>query len=212
MISTTQRREHLPRQWRRRSSNTPKRRVLLHGPICPIPMRCRETCPTLVCACMGIHYLRPLLARRYRLAAATSCVPFSARSFLVHGETSAAAARRWTAGTPLLVRGRCSPSEVLPRLPITRASFCLSHSSHRISSSTAFTSCCRLPPSVALPPRFFSHLLSLPSLLHSHFFFPFTPFLTYHLASISSSCFALVPTSCISSSVSIYTSTFVINY
>lgn len=61
-------------------------------------------------------------------------VPFSARSFLVHGETSAAAARRWTAaGTPLLVRGRCSPSEVLPRLPITRASFCLSHSSLRLS-------------------------------------------------------------------------------
>lgn len=52
---------------------------------------------------------------------------FSVRSFLVHGETSAAAARRWTAaGTRLLVQGRCSPSEVLPRLPITRASFCLS--------------------------------------------------------------------------------------
>lgn len=94
--------------------------------------RCRETCPTSMCACIGIHYPRPLFARRCRLAA--SRVPFSARSFLVHGETSAAAARRWTAaGTPLLVRGRCSPSEVLPRLPITRASFCLSHSSLRFS-------------------------------------------------------------------------------
>lgn len=91
-----------------------------------------ETCPTSVCACIGIHYPHPLFAWRCRLAA--SRVPFSARSFLVHGETSAAAARRWTAaGTPFLIRGRCSPSEVLPRLPITRASFCLSHSSLRFS-------------------------------------------------------------------------------
>lgn len=135
--------------------------------------RCRETCPTSVCACIGIHYPRPLCARRCRLAA--SRVPFSERSFLVHGETSAAAARRWTAaGTPLLVRGRCSPFEVLPRLPITRASFCLSYSSRRFSVPRPYTSRCRSLSALrlALPPRFFSHLLSLPSLLHAPVFYP----------------------------------------
>lgn len=115
------------------------------------------------CVHAGIHYPRPLFARRV----AASRAPFSARSFLVHGETSAAAARRWTAaGTPLLVRGRCSPSEVLPRLPITRASFCLSHSSRRFSVFRPYDPLSlsfRPPSSCLLATRFFSHLLSLPS-------------------------------------------------
>lgn len=110
--------------------------------------------------------LRPAVPAR-RLAPR---VPFSARSFLVHGETSAAAARRWTAaGTPLLVRGRCSPSEVLPRLPITRASFCLSHSSPRLSvfrplraAVAPFPSIVVLPPSVFLSPSLVTVLLHAP--------------------------------------------------
>lgn len=75
----------------------------------------RETC--LTSPRIGIHYLR------------LWCLldPFSARSFSVHG-TSAAAARRWPAAA-YTERGRCSPSKkFLPlTLPITRASFCLSH-------------------------------------------------------------------------------------
>lgn len=123
--------------------------------------RCRETCPTSVCACIGIHYPRPLCARRCRLAA--SRVPFSERSFLVHGETSAAAARRWTAaGTPLLVRGRCSPFEVLPRLPITRASFCLSYSSRRFSVPRPYEP---LSLSFRPPPRAASSVFLSPSLV-----------------------------------------------
>lgn len=166
----------------------------------------RETCPTLVCACVGIHYLRPLLARRCRLAA-VSCVPFSARSFLVHGETSAAAAKRWTAAPSrrdsasrtrqvLTFRGSPSPANYaclfLP-LPLL--------SSH-LRPPPLRAAVVLFPPSVALPPRFFSHLLSLPSLLHAPIFSSSPP----PSSSITrlrspSSCFALVPTSYISSSV-----------
>lgn len=90
-------------------------------------LRC-ETCPTS--ARIGIHYPR------------LWCLvdPFSARSFLVHG-TSAAAARRWPAAA-YTERGRCLPSKKLLHLalPITRASFCLSHSPLSLPRLPSFVS------------------------------------------------------------------------
>jgi len=119
---------------------------------------------------------------RLAVPAAASCVPFSARSFLVHGETSAAAARRWTAaGTPLLATRqvltfRSSPSPAnyaclfLPLLLLS-----LLHRPPPLRAAVAL-----FPPFVALPPRFFSHLLSLPTLLHAPvFIFPSALFLPY---------------------------------
>lgn len=130
-------------------------------------------------------------ARRYSLSS-SSLRPARrlARSFLVHGETSAAAARRWTAaGTrQVLTFPRFSLARQL-RVPLSASPTPLSTASPPSSALTRAV-VALFPPSVVLPPRavFLSPSL-VTVLLHAPvFIFPSAPFRPYRPASISFCC------------------------